>query len=140
MKKSHIIALVVIAVAIFMIISTVSDASTYVAFKDAETLAKDGENQTVHVVGKLKKGPDGKPIELVYEPQIDPNKFEFKMIDSLNYEAKVVYNQPKPQDLDKSEKLVVVGKMNIEKNCFEAEQILLKCPSKYNNEPLKGAE
>jgi cytochrome c-type biogenesis protein CcmE len=62
------------------------------------------------------------------------------MIDSLNYESKVVYNQPKPADLDKSEKLVVVGKMDLANKCFKADQILLKCPSKYNNNELKVEE
>lgn len=137
MKKSHIIALVVIATAIFMIISTVGDASVYVAFDAARTLAKDNKNAVVHVVGELPKGPDGKPAGMKYEPKIDPNTFEFIMIDSLNNQELVVYNKPKPQDIDQSEKVVVVGKMNLEKNCFEANNILLKCPSKYNNNVLK---
>jgi cytochrome c-type biogenesis protein CcmE len=77
---------------------------------------------------------------MVYEPSVDPNHFEFVMIDSLNYESKVVYNQPKPADLDKSEKVVVVGKMDLKNKCFQAEQILLKCPSKYNNNKLETEE
>ncbi len=137
MKKSHIIALVVIAIAVFMIISTVGDASVYVAFDSARAMAKDNANSVVHVVGELPKGPDGKPSGMKYEPKIDPNRFEFVMIDSLNNQELVVYNKPKPQDIDQSEKVVVVGKMNLEKNCFEAENILLKCPSKYNNNVLK---
>jgi cytochrome c-type biogenesis protein CcmE len=137
MKKSHIIALVVIAIAIFMIISTVGDASVYVAFNTARSLAKDNKNAVVHVVGELPKSPDGKHSGMKYEPKIDPNRFEFILIDSLNNQELVVFSQPKPQDMDKSEKVVVVGKMNLEKNCFEADKILLKCPSKYNNTELK---
>ncbi len=137
MKKSSIIALVVIAIAVFMIISTVGDASVYVAFDSARSIAKENANSVVHVVGELPKGPDGKHAGMKYEPKIDPNRFEFIMIDSLNNQELVVYNKPKPQDIDQSEKVVVVGKMNLEKNCFEANNILLKCPSKYNNNELK---
>ncbi len=136
MKKSHIIALGVIAVAIAIIISTVGDASTYVGFGEAEQVAKEGSSKSMHVVGKLKKDANGNFVGMMYDPSIDPNHFEFVMIDSLNYESKVVYNQPKPTDLDKSEKVVVVGKMDLEQKCFKAEQILLKCPSKYNNTKL----
>ncbi|SOE22921.1 cytochrome c-type biogenesis protein CcmE [Spirosomataceae bacterium TFI 002] len=134
MKKSHIIALGVIAIAIVMIISMVGDASTYASFKDAKDLAENGNNNAVHVVGELKKGPTGDILGMKYDPIQNPNIFEFVMIDSLNIESRVVLNKPKPQDLDKSEKVVVVGKMDLANNYFAADQILLKCPSKYNNE------
>lgn len=134
MKKTHIIALVVIAIAVTMIISTIGDASTYVSFKEAKELAQNGNKGSIHVVGELIKGEDGTPKGMNYDPAVDPNRFEFMMKDSLNNEELVVFLQPKPQDMDKSEKVVVVGHMDLEKKYFEADQILLKCPSKYNNE------
>ncbi|RFS18442.1 cytochrome c maturation protein CcmE [Emticicia sp. C21] len=140
MKKSHIIALAVIAVAVGIIISTVGDASTYVGFSEAEELAKDGNNKSIHVVGSLKKDAQGNVVGMIYDPVADPNSFQFTMIDSLNREERVIYNQPKPQDLDKSEKVVVVGSMDIQNKVFRAEQILLKCPSKYNNNNLEAEE
>ena len=140
MKKSHIIALAVIAVAVGIIISTVGDASTYVGFSEAEDLAKDGNSKSIHVVGTLKKDNQGNIVGMVYDPVTDPNSFQFTMIDSLHREERVIYNQPKPQDLDKSEKVVVVGSMDIQNKVFRAEQILLKCPSKYNNNTLETEE
>ncbi|MFD2519627.1 cytochrome c maturation protein CcmE domain-containing protein [Emticicia soli] len=137
MKKSHIIALGVIAIAIGIIISTVGDASTYVGFTEAESLAKEGSNKSVHVVGSLKKDAQGNIVGMIYDPVTDPNSFQFKMVDSLHNEKTVIYSQPKPQDLDKSEKVVVVGSMDLQNNVFRADQILLKCPSKYNNGELK---
>jgi cytochrome c-type biogenesis protein CcmE len=137
MKKTHIIALVVIAIAITMIISTIGDASTYASFKEANEMAQNGDKGSIHVVGELIKGTDGKPLGMKYEPSVDPNHFEFMMRDSLNNEELVVFKQPKPQDMDKSEKVVVVGHMDLNTKQFEAEQILLKCPSKYNNGELK---
>ena len=140
MKKSHIIALGVIAIAITMIISTIGDASTYLSFKEAKQFAENGNSKAVHVVGELPRNANGDVIGISYEPSVNPNQFEFLMKDSLDAEYKVVYNQPKPQDLEKSEKVVVVGKVNLETGNFEAEKILLKCPSKYNNGELKPEE
>ena len=42
MKATHIILIVIIAVAIGVIISTTGDASKYVSFKEAYQMAKDG--------------------------------------------------------------------------------------------------
>jgi cytochrome c-type biogenesis protein CcmE len=140
MKKTHIIALGVIAVAIAMIISTIGDASTYLSFSEAKALAEKGETKSVHVVGELPKNANGEVFGIRYEPSISPNQFEFLMIDSLNTQYRVIHNQPKPQDIEKSEKVVVVGRMNLEGGYFEADKILLKCPSKYNNGDLKAEE
>jgi len=137
MKRTSIIVLVVIAVAVAMIISTIGDASVYVTFKEAKELAESGESKSIHVVGELMKDGEGKPMGMKYEPSVDPNRFEFMMRDSLDNVSLVIYNQPKPQDIDKSEKVVVVGKMDVANNQFKADQILLKCPSKYNNGELQ---
>ena len=133
MKKSHIIALVVIAVAIASIISMIGDASTYSGFEEAKVRAKNGDKTAVHVVGELSRDTEGNFIDMEYNPMENPNIFQFSMTDSLQVTSKVLLLKPKPQDLDKSEKVVVIGSMNLEKNIFEAEDILLKCPSKYNN-------
>ena len=131
MKITHIIALIVIAVAVGIIVSTAGDASTYVTFKEAETMAKDGDGKSIHVVGKLKKDPAGQILGMAYNPVIDANRFEFLLIDNNNREQKVVYSNPKPQDFDKSEQVVVIGQM--QGNYFQCEKILMKCPSKYEN-------
>ena len=124
MKLRYIIALVLIALAIGAIVSTYGDASTYVDFATAMSNPK----QQYHVVGELNRD---KPME--YHPERDANRFSFYMLDSLNYEMKVIYNNSKPQDFEKSEKIVIVGKA-LSEHEFEASQILLKCPSKYVDE------
>ena len=55
--------------------------------------------------------------------------FTFYMIDNNGTESKVVLRSTKPQDFERSEKIVIIGKM--EGDHFEASKILLKCPSKY---------
>ena len=51
------------------------------------------------------------------------------MTDEKGVEKKVIYNKPKPQDFEKSEKVVVIGSMKNDE--FMATSLLLKCPSKY---------
>ena len=45
---------------------------------------------------------------------------------------KVLYHGTKPQDFERSEQIVLVGKMK-EEGDFQASSILMKCPSKYND-------
>ena len=135
MKKVHIFAIIIIAVAISVIMSTAGDASSYVSFKEATELASNGKDKKVHVVGKLKKDNIGQIVGMQYQPQLDPNHFEFVLIDQNNEERKVVYNQPKPQDFERSEQIVVIGTMQGEG--FKADKILMKCPSKYQENEIK---
>ena len=128
MKLKYIIAIVLIATAIGAIVSTYGDSSTYVAFDTAvENIGSE-----YHVIGSLNRD---KPLE--YNPEKDANHFSFSMQDSLGMEMKVIYHNTKPQDFERSEKIVIVGKA-LNKDEFEASQILLKCPSKYTEGQKPG--
>ncbi|TXK44646.1 cytochrome c maturation protein CcmE [Pontibacter qinzhouensis] len=129
MKKSHIIGMIVIAMAIGIIMSTAGDASTYVSFGEAIERAKDGDDTKVHVVGRLKKDAQGHIVGMQYDPTRDPNYFTFTLVDTNRVEQRVVYFQPKPQDFERSEQVVITG--NMQNQVFVADKILLKCPSKY---------
>jgi len=120
MKAIHIIIILVLVVAIAIVITTLSDSTTYSDFGEAS--AKPGKEY--HIIGTLNRN---KPIE--YNAQINVNQFSFFMIDDKGLEKKVIYNKPKPQDFEKSEKVVIIGSMK--NNEFIATSLLLKCPSKY---------
>jgi len=122
MKKYSIVVLALIAVAIAAILSTVSDSSTYESFATATSHPK----KEYHVVGKVNKD---KPLE--YNPQANPDLFSFYMTDNKGTECKVILNKTKPQDFERSEQIVIIGKMK--GNEFHASDVLMKCPSKYNN-------
>jgi cytochrome c-type biogenesis protein CcmE len=132
MKKSHILILVVIAAAVAIIISTSNDASTYVTFDQAFEMASNGNRNSIHVVGDLKKDAQGHVIGI--EPGADMVSFTFIMVDENKKEQVVYHNQPMPQDFTRSEKVVVIGQYSGDK--FIAEKILLKCPSKYQEQKL----
>ena len=135
MKKTHIIGIAIIAVAIAIIMSTAGDASSYVSFKEAKELATEGNNNAVHVVGRLKKDPNNHIVGMQYNPLQDPNYFTFTLVDTNRIEQQVVYFKPKPQDFERSEQVVIIGKM--QKEYFVADKILLKCPSKYVENEIK---
>jgi len=133
MKKSHLFAIVLIAVAIGIIIATTGDASTYMNFDQAFQMASSGNRNSIHVVGELKKDDQGHIVGL--EKSADRLSFSFILIDTNKKEQKVFYNEPMPPDFTRSEKVVVVG--NYRGENFVATKILLKCPSKYQEQKLK---
>ena len=120
MKKIHIVLVVIIALSIGAIMTTMSDASTYADFREAFN----NPGHEYHVVGRLNRD---KPA--VYDPHTDANLFSFYMKDNTGTEKKVVLHKSKPQDFEHSEQIVVIGGAAGED--FQAGDILMKCPSKY---------
>lgn len=123
MNRNLIIALILIGAGIGVFINASRDVSTYALFSDA------ARNEKVKVVGQLSKD---KPIE--FDPERNPNLFSFYMKDSEGEEKKVILHQPKPQDFEMSEQIVVTG--SLEDDTFQASEILMKCPSKYKDEEI----
>ncbi|MHA4810266.1 cytochrome c maturation protein CcmE [Flavitalea flava] len=127
MKKIQIVILVFIAAAIGVLISFMGDLTTY------ETIAsaRQKEGQTVTIIAHL---DNSIPIE--YDPAKNPNYMSFHISDTLGNKARVVYYYEKPYDLEKAERITLKGKMK--GNIFEITRkdgILLKCPSKYKDDP-----
>ena len=130
MKKTHIIIMIAIAAAIAILITSAGDASTYSTFDQALAMSSDGNKASIHVVGELKKDDAGQVVGIT--PGADRVSFSFLMVDENNKEQLVDYHEPMPADFTKSEKVVVVGRYQGEK--FVASKILLKCPSKYQEQ------
>jgi len=123
MKKTSIIILIGIAALIVSLLLFSVDFSTY----DTIASARKKEGKFVHLIAKLDKT---KPI--TYDPINNPNFLSFYIVDSLGEKSKVVYHNSKPGDLEKSERIVLKGKMG--KDYFDCKDILLKCPSKYKDD------
>ena len=132
MKITHIIGIVIVAVAVMIIISTAGDASTYVTFGEAIRMAKDGNNKKIHVVGTLEKDSTGNFVGI--NPSADHLSVSFMLVDNNHNAQRVYYNDPMPPDLLKSDQVVVVG--SYKDDSFVADKILLKCPSKYQETKL----
>ena len=92
--------------------------STYTTFDEVDTA------DNAHVVGNWVKE---KPYGFKREKQ----KFTFFMKDNSGNVRQVIYPKPKPNNFEKAKKLVVIG--TVRGDVFYADEMLMKCPSKYNN-------
>ena len=137
MKKTHIVLLVLIIAAIAALISIMpkGDANLLGNLSSYVTIAgaKEKQGKFVHVVAKLDKT---QPVD--YDAIKNPNHLSFTAVDSTGGKVKVVYSNAKPDNFEHSEKLVMKGKMN--GDVFECNEILMKCPSKYTDDPARIQE
>lgn len=124
MKKTHIVILVLIAAAIVVLVSYMGDLTTY------ETIAsaRQKEGKFVNLIARIDLQ---QPVE--YDAVKNPNYLSFTAVDTLGNRIKVVYHNNKPTDMEKSERVVLKGKM--QGDYFDCKDILLKCPSKYKDDP-----
>lgn len=122
MKKTYIIAAIMMAISAFIFVQASGELSPYVNFSTASE--KEGK---VRIVGQLVKT---KPME--FDAVKDPNYFSFFLRDQNGKEHKVVLLQGKPQDFEMSEQIVLTGRMT--EDHFLASEVQLKCPSKYKDE------
>ena len=128
MKKIHIILLVFIAAAIAVLISFLQTSTTY----DTVQTAMEKPGKFVHLMARWDKT---QPME--YDALKNPNYLSFTAIDTLGKSVKVIYNNPKPENFEISEKLVLKGKYM--DGFFDCKSIQTKCPSKYKDD-MKAAE
>ncbi|MBK8341093.1 MAG: cytochrome c maturation protein CcmE [Flavobacteriales bacterium] len=124
MKRTHIIAIALIAVAIAALIGSLSDSSSYADLNEA--LANPGREY--HVVGVLDRSQ-----EIVYEPSLNASLTQFTMQDLQGRSCRVKLAKAKPQDFERSERIVLIGEASADGE-FHARDMLMKCPSKYNEQ------
>lgn len=137
MKRTHLIALILLAVgggAILISSATKDTFSDYKCF--SETVAQNDENFQVVGIWAKDQGME-------YDPEKNPNYFSFWVKDDCGDTRKVIYHDSKPQGFERSEQIVMTG--HLEGNDFSAQKILMKCPSKYiddkvklRNQPVEG--
>jgi cytochrome c-type biogenesis protein CcmE len=122
MKPKYLIGIVIIV--IFVIFGAFSFRKTltpYVSFEEAKRTGA-----RVQVIG-----------EVVYsgvEYDIDSHHLRFPIVDENGETMKVVYGGKKPANFEQAEQAVVIGKY--ENGAFNADQLLVKCPSKYQGAAL----
>lgn len=154
MKQSALYLLLLVGTGLAILVSTLGESSSYVDFAEAAA----NPDQSYHVVGQLDRD-----FPLVYNPTQDANLLQFKLRDQKGLSMPVVYYGAKPQDFERSEQVVIIGKivpgnsksgekggLNAEntnaantnasnthtKTVFVADQILTKCPSKYTEDQV----
>lgn len=128
MRKSHILLLCCVTVAISVLISFMGTLTTY----DTVETARKTPGKFIHLIARI---DHSKPV--IYDPIKDPNYLSFTAIDSLGEVVKVIYRNAKPDRLEVSDRLVLKGAMK--DNYFDCKEILVKCPSKYKDDIKKVA-
>ncbi|MFM1930734.1 MAG: hypothetical protein RL226_37 [Bacteroidota bacterium] len=121
MKKTHIVLIIVIAVIVGTFISMFTSTSTSVGFEQA--FAEPGRE--FKVSGTLDQS---QPI--IYDPQVNSTLTVFYMTDKQGTTQKVLLQKAMPTGLQNSESIDLYG--SVEDGEFVATEMLMKCPSKYN--------
>ena len=122
----YILALVLLAVAVVFGVSSFKKSMTpYIAFAEARK-----STGLVQVNGTL--------ADKNYVLKKEQQYLEFHLRDSKNEVMPVVYRGVIPGNFDQATSIVAIGRYD--QGHFEAEQLLVKCPSKYQAEADKGAK
>lgn len=117
MKKYRLICLTVIAAFIaYSVFAFQSSVTPYVTFSQAKTT-----KNVVQVKGTL-----AAPEIIVIE---NGKITQFKLRDDNGEEVTVLYRGVKPEGLEQASGIVAIGKFN--NGQFQADKLLVKCPSKY---------
>ncbi len=127
MKHKHLIGLIIAAAFVVLAILTFDESKT--EYSDISAAQESGE--TVQIIcEKMQDKPS------VYD--VESDVLNFWMRDSKGRTTEVIYQGPPPANFKTAPSLVVKGKFENDK--FIANQILTKCPSKYEGKnPLEHA-
>ncbi len=124
MKARYIIALaIIIGFVIYGAVSLKTSLTPYVSFAEAKS-----SPQTVQVMGELEKSATryDTTAGLLY----------FILKDKHGDLLEVSYQGVKPGNFDQATQIVAIG--DYKNKVFQADQLLVKCPSKYQGEEVQS--
>jgi cytochrome c-type biogenesis protein CcmE len=124
MKKAYWIGAVVVIAFLALGLSTFTKSMTpYVSFDEAKS-----SRRTVQVMGALEKGTSRYDIEA--------KTLHFTLVDPQTKNAlPVAYRDVKPANFEDAVSIVAIGRYH--DGTFQAEKLLVKCPSKYQGEEVE---
>ena len=117
MKLKYVIGIGIILIFIvFGALSFRKNLTPYVGFNEAKS-----SNSSVQIIGEVL------PEETKYD--LENQKFYFTLKDPKGEKMNIVFNGVKPANFEQATNIVVIGKY--QDGVFLADQVLVKCPSKY---------
>ena len=126
MKRRLIIGLAVIAIGVLVAFTAFQDSLTaYVGFDEARRL-----NKNCQVMGEIVKEA------VAYDPASGALRFPIK--DQAGDRLDVYYIGVVPGNFEQAKDVVAIGRYH--QGRFEAERLLVKCPSKYQGMEEKGEQ
>ena len=124
-KRSYIIGAIIIVLAMIMAMySFKSTLTTYVSVSEAKVSPR-----PVQVAGIVVRGSKHYDLQ--------NNRLIFTLREDRGDEMVVEYNGHKPANFDDVTKIVAIGKYNTERQVFMGRELLVKCPTKYEQR-VKG--
>jgi cytochrome c-type biogenesis protein CcmE len=118
--------LVVVAVVVVLIATSFSSStSDYLTIGQVKALGSD-QPRSSRIAGKIVPDSvewDTSELHLVFEIKDDTGQ------------VPISYRGPKPDMLVDAVEAVVIGKYDTTNQVFEADELLMKCPSKYEEKP-----
>ncbi|KPL88911.1 cytochrome c maturation protein CcmE domain-containing protein [Herpetosiphon geysericola] len=80
----------------------------------------------------------GRNVQVMGYPQnqgtVEAGAFRFTMRDEMGQPIEVLYRQPKPGNFDQAISVVAIGAFDESEDIFVADDLLVKCPSKYQED------
>ena len=120
MKPAYIIGgIVILAAVVLGGIAFANTLTPYVSIAEARS-----SGRTVQVHGYLQK-------TLGYD---EAGHFRFVIVDDNNDVLTIVYEQPRPANFEQATGFVAVGRYDAAQDVFRASKLLVKCPSKYQEQ------
>ncbi|MGB0135779.1 MAG: cytochrome c maturation protein CcmE [Flavobacteriales bacterium] len=126
MQKTHVVLVILFAalagILVFNFVDTSSNEPFATAFEMPGTTYKI-------------KGTVDKAKGIHYDPEVDANLCTFYVTDTEGQTVQVHYRNsedPRPQGLEQSEEIDLYGK--VVDGRFESSKVMLKCPSKYDED------
>ncbi len=113
-----IIALGLLVAAVFSLSEDI--LSPYVPFREA----MESPGKYVQVIGKLDKS-----LPVAHRE----GEYSFTLVDKEGTKMNATHRGTKPQNFEHTDQVVVLGRYNASGNQFEADKVLVKCPSKYRS-------
>lgn len=125
MKTLHIAGIGIILIAVVYGLFGVKDS-----FRSYTTSVEEAKSTTrsVQLAGFL--GSQGE-----YD---DQGRWTFLLEDEMGQQVKVVSAEPRPANFDQAISIVAIGQYNTSSETFMADSLLVKCPSKYQEQTADG--
>ncbi|KPV49352.1 hypothetical protein SE17_33140 [Kouleothrix aurantiaca] len=123
LKPLHMIGIAIIVLAIVLGYYGLTSALRPYTTSVAEAISS---GRGVQLAGYLVPGEQGR-----YDAN---NNFTFQMQDNTGKIVQVVYPKVKPANFEQAISIVAIGHYDSAKNVFQAEDMLVKCPSKYQEQ------
>ncbi|MGC8874199.1 MAG: cytochrome c maturation protein CcmE [Chloroflexia bacterium] len=120
MKPAHIIGgLVILAAVVLGAVSFANSLTPYVSIAEARSTGR-----SVQVHGYLKE-------DLGYDAS---GEYRFVLMDDRGDEMLVSYKGTRPANFEQATGFVAIGRFDPEAGVFRARKLLVKCPSKYQEQ------